>query len=204
MIARIYLRASTQEQNPERMLNELKLFADKFTSKHVIYSENISGTKINRPELNRLLDESEPEDLLIVESVDRLSRLATSDFEILKDRIKNKNLRLIVADLPTTWTMINTDDEITSSILNLVNNLLIDLLATMSRLDNEKRKERIKQGLANSGYKATGKKPNTAKHQRILELYKLGSMTNQEIADAAKTGLGTVYRVLKDNKDITA
>ena len=35
--------------------------------------------------------------------------------------------------------------------------MLIDLLATRARLDNEKRIERIKQGLERSGYKPTGK-----------------------------------------------
>lgn len=53
-------------------------------------------------------------------------------------------------DLPTTYTLLAGSDDITGSILDLINNLLIDLLATMARLDNEKRKERIKQGLARS------------------------------------------------------
>jgi hypothetical protein len=38
---------------------------------------------------------------------------------------------------------LNEDQSITSSILNLINNMLIDLLATMARLDNDKRRERI-------------------------------------------------------------
>ncbi|MDP1371663.1 resolvase, partial [Acinetobacter lwoffii] len=75
------------------------------------------------------------------------------DFQELKRRIQEKGLRLIVADLPTTYQMIQTSDTITHSILQLINNMLIDLLATMARLDNEKRIERIKQGLARSGYK---------------------------------------------------
>ncbi len=85
----------------------------------------------------------------------------------LKRRIQEKGLRLIVADLPTTHHLSQTNDSITSSILGLINNMLIDLLATMARLDNEKRIERIKQGLERSGYKPTGKKPNQTKHKRI-------------------------------------
>jgi DNA invertase Pin-like site-specific DNA recombinase len=76
----------------------------------------------------------------------------------LKNRIKEKGLKLVVADLPTTHMLVNSADNITSSILNLVNNMLIDLLATMARLDNDKRRERIKQGLERSGYKPTGKR----------------------------------------------
>lgn len=48
--------------------------------------------------------------------------------------------------------------RLTSSILNLINNILIDLLATMTRLDNDKRRERIKQGLERSGIYQQAKK----------------------------------------------
>ncbi|MCZ3356811.1 resolvase, partial [Acinetobacter baumannii] len=73
----------------------------------------------------------------LVESIDRLSRLTQRDFQELKRRIQEKGLRLVVADLPTTYQMIQTSDSITHSILELINNMLIDLLATMARLDNE-------------------------------------------------------------------
>jgi DNA invertase Pin-like site-specific DNA recombinase len=92
---------------------------------------------------------------------------------VLKGRIKEKGLKLVVADLPTTHMLVNSADNITSSILSLVNNMLIDLLATMARLDNDKRRERIKQGLE-SGYKPTGKKADIAKHTRIKELNNKG------------------------------
>ncbi|MCU9566335.1 MULTISPECIES: helix-turn-helix domain-containing protein, partial [Enterobacterales] len=92
---------------------------------------------------------------------------------------------------------LQTSDSITHSILELINNMLIDLLATMARLDNEKRIERIKQGLARSGYKPTGKKANEAKHKRIKELLVVGNMTKEEIAKAVNCGVATVYRVAK-------
>ncbi|MCX0332183.1 recombinase family protein, partial [Acinetobacter radioresistens] len=126
-----------------------------------------------------------------------LSRLTQQDFQELKRRIQEKGLRLVVADLPTTYQMIQTSDSITHSILELINNMLIDLLATMARLDNEKRIERIKQGLERSGYKPTGKKANEAKHKRIKELLASGNMTKEEIAKAVNCGVATVYRVAK-------
>src|SRR5690606_17699672 len=150
-----------------------------------------------RPQLNKLLDESKDGDILLVESVDRLSRLTQDDFSTLKQRIKDKGLRLIVQDLPTTHALINATGDITSAVLSVVNNMLIDLLATMAGLDNEKRKERIKQGLERSGYKPASKKADTAKHKRILELAALGSMSKDEIAKAVGVGVATVYRVLK-------
>ena len=196
MTVRIYVRASTKEQDAERALEDLKTFSNSLNAQAVEYIENESGTKLNRPVLNKLLEEAEQDDILLVESVDRLSRLKQNDFDVLKHRIKDKGIRLIVADLPTTHVMMNTDDSITNSIMELVNNLLIDLLATMARLDNEKRIERIKQGLERSGYKPTGKKADTEKHARIKELANKG-LTKEEIAKAVGCGVATVYRVLK-------
>lgn len=197
MTIRIYVRASTKEQDAERALSGLREFANNLGGNTAEYIENHTGTKLERPQLNKLLSESEHGDILLVESVDRLSRLTQHDFEILKQRIKDKGLRLIVQDLPTTHAVINATDEITGAVLSVVNNMLIDLLATMARLDNEKRRERIKQGLERAGYKPTGKKADTAKHNRIKEFAALGSMTKEEIAKALDCGVATVYRVLK-------
>jgi len=86
----------------------------------------------------------------------------------------------------------------TGEILNVINAMLIDLLATMAKLDNDKRKERIKQGLARSGYVPTGKKANTAKHECIKQLLSKGDMTKEEIAKAVSVGIATVYRVAKE------
>ena len=197
MTTRIYVRASTKDQDAERALDDLREFAKSIKGDVNEYIENESGTKLDRPVLNDLLDKAKNGDTLLVESVDRLSRLKQDEFEVLKGRIKEKGLKLVVADLPTTHVLLNTDDAITSSILNLVNNLLIDLLATMARLDNEKRIERIKQGLERSGYKPTGKKADKTKHERIKAMLATGAMTKEEIAKAVGCGVATVYRVAK-------
>ena len=197
MTIHIYVRASTKDQDAERALDSLKEFASSIQDDVKEYVENESGTKLDRPVLNDLLDKAKNGDTLLVESVDRLSRLKQDEFEVLKGRIKEKGLKLVVADLPTTHVLLNTDDAITSSILNLVNNLLIDLLATMARLDNEKRIEHIKQGLERSGYKPTGKKADKTKHERIKAMLATGAMTKEEIAKAVGCGVATVYRVAK-------
>ena len=194
MTIRIYVRASTKDQDAERALADLLQFSQSYGNQYNTYIENYSGTKLERPALNQLLTEANKGDILLVESVDRLSRLSQDDFAILKDKIKAKGLRLIVADLPTTHT---TNGGMTGDILNVINAMLIDLLATMAKLDNDKRKERIKQGLARSGYIPTGKKANTAKHERITQLLQAGSMTKEEIAKAVGVGIATVYRVAK-------
>ena len=196
MTVRIYVRASTKDQDAKRALSDLIGFSKSYADSYVDYIENYSGTKLDRPALTKLLDDANQGDVLLVESVDRLSRLSQDDFSILKQRIKDKGLRLVVADLPTTHTV---NDGMTGEILNVVNNMLIDLLATMAKLDNDKRRERIKQGLARSGYKPSGKKANKEKHKRIRELASQNNMTKDEIAKAVGVGVATVYRVLKES-----
>lgn len=196
MIVRIYVRASTKDQNASRALDDLVKFSKGYSDTHVDYIENYSGTKLNRPALNKLLDDANDGDVLLVESVDRLSRLSQDDFAILKKRIKDKGLRLVVADLPTTHN--NNTDGMTGEILRVINDMLIDLLATMAKLDNDKRRERIKQGLAKSNYKPSGKTANLEKHKRIRELNAQNNMTKEEIARACDVGIATVYRVLRE------
>lgn len=202
MAIRIYVRASTKEQDAERALQDLHQLSDKLQlSEAVVYIENFSGTKLERPVLNQLLQEANHGDTLLVESVDRLSRLKSQDFDELKRRIKDKGLRLIVADLPTTYQLIQANDSITSTILELINNMLIDLLATMARLDNEKRIERIKQGLKRSGYKPQGKTADTSKHEEIIELLNDAKYTKVRIAKIVGCSEQQVYKIAKKYKD---
>ena len=99
MRARIYLRASTKEQNSTRAESALLEFASSKNLKVLeTYCENYSGTKLERPELNRLLQESQEGEILLVESVDRLSRLSQEDFDTLKLRLSEKRLKLVVMD----------------------------------------------------------------------------------------------------------
>ena len=45
------------------------------------------GAKLQRPELFRLLGDSKPGDILLVEAIDRLSRLTTADWlKLQRDR----------------------------------------------------------------------------------------------------------------------
>ncbi|WP_248802165.1 recombinase family protein [Pseudomonas sp. MWU13-2100] len=201
MKAHLYLRASTKDQDALRAKASLESFAaDKGLVVANIYSENISGTKLHRPELIRLLDAAHPGECIVCESVDRLSRLSQSDWETLKAKIKAKGLRLVIADLPTSHMMVQ-DKGITGQIMEVINSMLLDLMATMSRLDQEKRVERIKQGLANKRladptWTPKGKGKNVEKWAKIQSLIiKHPGMSADDIAKLADVGVATVYRV---------
>tara|TARA_B110000211_G_C14022639_1_gene528396 strand:+ start:652 stop:1284 length:633 start_codon:yes stop_codon:yes gene_type:complete len=206
MNTRIYLRASTKEQDAERAKSLLEDKAKELGLNNIeYYIENCSGTKLSRPELNKLLEESKAGDVLLVESVDRLSRLSQSDFTLLQAKLEDKGLRLIVADLPTTYTRQSEDDTIESAIMKSINHMLINLLATMARLDQEKRVERIKQGQQRAKELAAakgieldkgGRPQNTALINKIKEYLDKG-LAPKEIMQLAGCSSATFYRIKK-------
>ncbi|OXR27856.1 resolvase [Pseudomonas umsongensis] len=206
MNAHLYLRASTKDQDALRAKASLEAFAaDKNLALAGIYSENISGTKLNRPELLRLLNTAEKGEVLLVESVDRLSRLSQADWDTLKATIKAKGLRLVIADLPTSHMMVE-DKGITGQIMEVINNMLLDLMATMARLDQVKRVERIKEGLKNKRlddpeWKPVGKGKNTAMWDNVVRLMaKHPDMSADDVAKLAECGVATVYRIKREMK----
>ena len=204
MNTHLYLRASTKDQDSNRARVALELFAtEKGLTIAGTYAENISGTKLNRPQLLTLLNTAESGDVLLVESVDRLSRLSTTDWDTLKSTIKAKGLRLVVADLPTSHMLVETTG-MTGQIMDVINNMLIDLMATMARLDQEKRVERINQGLANKkaadpDWKPSGKGNNAALWAKVQSLLvEHPNMKAKDIAKLAGCGVATVYRIKKE------
>lgn len=206
MNTHLYLRASTKEQDANRAKLALEAFASEKTLKIVgVYAENISGTKLNRPQLMHLLEVAAKGDVLLCESVDRLSRLSQADWETLKATIKAKGLRLVIADLPTTHLLV-VDKGDTGQIMDVINNMLLDLMATMARLDQEKRVARINQGLANKRaadphWKPAGKGKNAALWAKVQALIiKHATMSADQIAKLADCGVATVYRIKREMK----
>jgi DNA invertase Pin-like site-specific DNA recombinase len=120
------------------------------------YIENESGAKLARPELFRLLEDAEPGDVLLVEQVDRLSRLTAGDWQKLKDQLSAKRIRVVALDLPTSWIMTTGNgDDFTARMFDAINGMLLDMLAAVARKDYDDRRRRQEQGQAKA--KAEGR-----------------------------------------------
>jgi DNA invertase Pin-like site-specific DNA recombinase len=153
---RAYLRASTDEQDASRAKDQLKAFAVERSLQIVSwYEENESGAKLARPVLFRLLADAHEGDILLVEQVDRLSRLTAGDWEKLKAVLQAKHVRVVALDLPTSWLMAAKADEFTGRMFEAINGMLLDMLAAVTRKDYDDRRRRQAQGQAKA--KAEGK-----------------------------------------------
>ena len=179
MFVRAYLRASTSEQDASRARDALEQFAADH-GHHIAreYLENESGAKADRPELLRLLKDAKKGDVLLVESIDRLSRLPAEDWQKLKTAIDSKGLRIVALDLPTSHQGIadTKGDEFTGRMLAAINSMLVDMMAAIARKDYEQRRERQAQGIekakAEGRYK--GRPVDADLHKRVRELLAAG------------------------------
>ncbi|WP_201483763.1 recombinase family protein [Escherichia coli] len=195
-----YLRASTMEQDALRSKNRLKEFAA--LHGHRIagwYVENASGASLNRPELARMLSDMEPGDVILIEQVDRLSRLNDAGWEILRKEITDKRLSVVSLDLPTSHIALTNavSDDFTRSMLKAVNSMMLDMLAAIARKDYEDRRRRQSEGIskAKAEGKYRGRVANTQKHELIRTLRLVNGKSLRETARLAGVSKMTVIRV---------
>ena len=134
MLTRCYLRASTDEQNASRARNQVEAFAaERGLVIASTYVENESGAKLARPELFRLIADSRPGAVLLIEQVDRLSRLTATDWQKLRADLDQKQIRVVALDLPTSWMLAAPADEFTARMFGAVNGMMLDVLAAVAR-----------------------------------------------------------------------
>lgn len=169
-----YLRASTNEQDAKRAKRALNKFVKDAGQKVTAwFSENESGATLKRPELFRLLEIAQDGDVLLVEQVDRISRLNAADWEELKSIITSKGIRIVALDLPTSHQFMQaSNDEFTGRMLSAINGMLLDMLAAVARKDYEDRRRRQNEGVtkARADGKYKGRQTNKKLHQNIEAL----------------------------------
>ena len=90
-----YARVSTEEQNLDRQLDSLKE-----AGCEKIFQEKITGTKKERPELDKLMEQLRSGDLIIISDLTRLSR-SVKDLFSLVDQIEKKGAN--IKSLKESW-----------------------------------------------------------------------------------------------------
>jgi DNA invertase Pin-like site-specific DNA recombinase len=196
---RAYLRASTDDQDAGRARADLEGFASERGLKVASwYTENESGATLDRPELFRLIDDAHQGDTLLVEQVDRLSRLSADDWEALKVKLAGKRIRIVALDLPTSWMGAGANlDEATQGLLDAVNRMLLDMLAVVARKDYTDRRRRQAQGIEKAKTQGLykGRKADADRHALIADMLGKG-FTWSQVCTATGASRSTVKRVV--------
>ena len=202
MFVRGYLRASTADQDASRASAWLEAFAaERGQPVASWYIENASGATADRRELRRLMADARSGDVVLVEAIDRLSRLPRADWEALRSEIESKGLRIVAMDLPTSHQALKVGDghEITDRILDAINRMMVDMMAAIARKDYEDRRRRQAEGIqkAIAAGRYEGRPINEKLHRDIGELLE-ASLSVRNIASKLGCSTSTVQRVKKN------
>lgn len=123
-----YVRVSTQDQELARQIDALgKYGVDE------IFAEKMTGTKANRPELNRLKDKVRTGDVVVIESLSRLGR-STKDLLSLIEDWNQQGVKLV--------SLKESIDTTTPT-----GKLLLTVLSAISQFERDITVQRTNEGL---------------------------------------------------------
>lgn len=180
-----YARVSTRQQDLTRQLDLL----EKYECDEIL-TEKMSGTKSDRPELNRLKDKLRPGDTIVVESFSRLGR-STKDLIELVSYFELKQVTLI--------SMKENFDTTTPQ-----GKLMMTVFQAFSQFERDLIVQRTNEGLKSA--RARGRvggrpKVNQREVERALKLYDSQAYSVNEISDMTNIGRATIYRYLKKREN---
>lgn len=175
-----YARVSTETQNLDRQLDALARYGV-----DQIYNEKMSGTKRNRPELEKLLDRMTEGDTVVVESLSRLGR-STKDLIELTELFDRKGVHLV--------SLKESIDTSTST-----GKLLFTLMSAIAQFERDVIADRTREGLRAA--KARGRmggrpKVNSTDIKKAVKLYRTGQYSIKEIEEMTGIKKSTLYRNL--------
>ncbi len=181
-----YARVSTDGQSLDRQIDALVAAG---IDKRRIYKEKMTGTKKDREELTRMIDELENGGIVIITDLTRISR-STKDLLDIIERIKIRGAS--IKSLKDTWLDTTTN--------NPYNDFLLTVMSGLSQLERDLISQRTKEGLASARARGrNGGRPS--KQNEKGEMVKALADSGMRIANIVKqTGLSrsTVNRILKN------
>lgn len=194
-VARIYQRVSTVEQDLDRqrgLVDQAK--ADGYYVAG-IYQDKASGTKADRPGLQRMIADLQPGDVVIAEKMDRISRAPLKEAEAIVQAIKDKGAKLVV---PGVLDLSDIEaDGIARIVLDAMQDMLLKLALQMARDDFETRVVRQRQGIEKAKHRGAykGRPVDQDLHRRVRELLATGQFSIRKVAEIAQCSATTVQRI---------
>jgi len=177
-----YARVSTEEQNLDRQLDSLKE-----AGCEKIFQEKITGTKKERPELDKLMEQLRNGDLIIISDLTRLSR-SVKDLFSLVDQIEKKGAN--IKSLKESWMDTSTPQG----------KLMFTIFAGISQFERDLISQKTLEGLAaarSRGRKGGRPKKDEKTINLALKMYQEKVCSISEITKATGVSKTTIYRYIK-------
>ena len=188
-----YVRVSSKSQESNSSIKSQKeqLIQNGIEAENIRIEVGSAANEIkNRPVFQKLMEEElRPNDLLMVTKIDRCSR-NTLEFLKLQDILFKQNITFVALDLPTSVDL-------------ATNKLIATTLSGIAEFENNRRKERQKQGIraAQKEGKYAGRKTLITKTliTKVKDLKENSNLSVTEISRVIGISRPTIYKVLKEH-----
>ena len=189
-----YARCSTNEtkQDIKRQTRELEAQG---VDVNQIYFEYESGTKLDRPELTKLMNNIKPGDTLIATEISRITRSTKQLCEIIEFAVERK-IKLVIGSFVVNCADVNGVDAMTEGI--------IKTMGVFAEMERNMIAERIKSGLSHAKSKGVklGRPHMTEKDipQKVIEYYsmfKANKINKSDFARLCGISRQSLYKYLK-------
>lgn len=184
-----YCRVSTMKQGKDGNSLEAQKEVLLSAGANEIYEEKFTGTKIDRPELDKLLEKIQPGDMLIVTKLDRIARSISKGTELIEKLI----------DMGVTVNILNLGvlDNTPSS--RLVRNIFLAFAEFERDMIVERTSEGREIARLKEGYRE-GRPKKFRREQIEHALYLLNSNSYSRVSDMTGISIATLKRAKRDAK----
>ena len=143
-----YHRTSTKVQHLDRGIYEITKFCKEHGLELTdIFTDQLTGKDFARPEYQFLKKRIQPGDVLIITELDRLGRNKKGILEELM-YFRERGVRVMILELPTTLIDVSSfNNELAKMMMETINNLMIELYASIAQAEMEKKEKRQKEGI---------------------------------------------------------
>lgn len=184
-----YARVSTEEQNLELQINDLKSIG---CHEEFIFADKVSGSKTTRPGLDQCLEELKHGDTLVVWRLDRLGRSMSHLVKLIEElRQQGVSFKSICDGAIDTTTASGE--------------LIFNIFSSLAQFEKRLIQERTKAGLsaARARGRLGGRKPipsDDPKVRMAKKMHQDKSMKIEEICSTLRISRPTLYRYLSLSK----
>lgn len=194
-----YARVSSKDQNLDRQLDALAQFP---VDPEFIFADKASGKDFQRPAYQRLMSALQPQDVLVVKSIDRLGRNYDEILEEWRHLTREKDVSVVVLDMPLLDTR-QQMDGITGVFLA---DLLLQLLSYVAQIEREEIRQRQAEGIAAAHARGVRfGRPHVQRpgnYSEIMRLYTTGQITQKEAARKSGVCVTTFAKWAKEDSAI--
>lgn len=135
-----YVRVSTRDQNEERQMIAMREFG--ITEPH-IFLDKQSGKNFERAQYKKLMRKIKTGDTIVLKSIDRLGRNYDEILEQWRIITKEKQVRIVVLDMPLLDTRQSRD--LTGT---LIADIVLQLLSYVAQTERDLIRQRQAEGIA--------------------------------------------------------